>query len=119
MKSSLNGSKSFMNADQQIQIRAPKSFPFALKRLLIEWGFARGSIYVDTSLLLLTVEGKSVVQAIVKDYELDVQWLSDEWSQWQELRGDPGYLELQVASQERLNKAKLSISKGKGKSKTA
>ena len=98
-----------------IQARVPKSYLFSFKRLLVDWKFAKSSIYVDTNTMLLTVEGNPVVQATVKDFQLNLQWLDAKWREWPDLREDPNFMGLQVAAQERLNKAKATSSKGKGK----
>ena len=96
MKASSGSSASFMNPDLPIQARVPKSFLFAFKRLLVEWEFSKGSIYVDTSAQILSVEGKLVVMAEVKDYEMGLQWFSPAWSDWTLLlRDDSKFQELQ------------------------
>ena len=56
-----------------------------------------------------------MVMAEVTDFEMGLQWFSPAWSDWALLRDDSKFQELQVAAQERLNRAKTSSSKGKGK----
>ena len=51
------GKSSFMNPDLPIGRRAPKSFLFGMKRLLVEWGeYQKNSLHVDTDALTLSVD---------------------------------------------------------------
>ena len=103
-----------MGPDLPVAARVPRSFLLSLKYLLIEWDFAKKSINVDTDEMVLTVEGKRIVKAFIHGDAFELQWLEKEWSDWQELRADAKFQELQVVSQEKINRAKATASKGKG-----
>ena len=115
IKAGLDNAQTFMNPDLPVTIRAPKALLFGLKNLLVEWGNQKGSIYVDSEALVLSVEGKPVVTANGHDFELGMEWLDPQWAQWQELQNDAKFQALLAVARDKLSKAKAARSKGKGR----
>ena len=116
MKTGLHDAKSYMSADLPVQERVPRSVLFQLKRMLIDWAFQKGSVYVNTDNGTLEVEGAGVAKVYATDYVLKVDWINPEWENWKELQTDTGFTALIADAQKKLEAAKKRVSKGKGKS---
>ena len=61
--------KVWAKIDKPIEGRVPETFLFALKKILISWGFDRKDVRVeiDTADKHIIVEGKKIISANVKD----------------------------------------------------
>ena len=70
---------------------------------------------MDSEALVLSVEGKPVVMAKGHDFELGMEWLDPKWAQWQELQDDAKFQALLAVARDKLSKAKVARSKGKGR----
>ena len=103
-------------SDQPFEKRSADGALLAFKKILVEWGFSKKSVRVDSG--CLKVAGKEIVKATVVNYMLELSWCDGEWQQWQEMQTSPELVTLKGAVQEKLDKAKLAASgdsKGKGK----
>ena len=89
---------------------------FGLKKLLVEWDFAKGSIYVNTDNFAISVEDRPVLKVDMHNYTLSLSWLDDKWEQWSDLQPDQQFKELIRSSEQTLAAARERKSKGKGKS---
>ena len=65
----------------------------------------------------LLVQGQEVVKVKIEGGELHVEWLKEDWAQWQELKQSPEFSSLIKAAEERLEQSRAKTSKGAGKCK--
>ena len=70
--------------DQPLDIRTVESYQFGLRRLLVERGFNRAAVRVESGTLF--VEGAAVVTPKIVDGAFVVEWRSQAWEDWAELR---------------------------------
>ena len=61
-----DGVKIWSAPDRPLEIRAQTSFLFSLKKELIEWGFARASLWVDEENFVLVWNGDLVTQTQIR-----------------------------------------------------
>ena len=85
--------------------------------MLVDWNFEKRSIRVGTDTCTLSVAGEEIVKADVKDFCLHLRWCHGEWERWEELQGAPELASVKSTAQEKLDRAKVGTSKGKGKNK--
>ena len=57
---------------------------FGLKRQMVEWGYSKSEVRVDTEKLFLTVDCDVIVKVTVRDKALVVDW-PQAWSAWPDL----------------------------------
>ena len=84
-KPKLQGSEVRFKKEAPIEERAPLSFLLGLRWQLGEWGENKKTIKVDENKMTLKFAGKLVVSVAVKADRLEVEWLTDDWKQWNEL----------------------------------
>ena len=100
------------NTDLPTYIRAPGKYLFGLKKSVVAWGFARGSIRVEVGgqSKHLKVEGKVVLSVTCVDGCVVCDW-EETWGIWEDLHGSTELKTLTDAC----NKMLLGGGKGKGK----
>jgi len=111
--------KPWAKVDQPFDIRTAESALSSIKRMLIDWGYNKSAVRVDTDTNTLKIMNKEVAKAEVNDFVLKLTWCDGEWAEWEELQNSEDYVKIQAVAKERLEKAKSSGSgdgKGKGKS---
>ena len=113
------GQQVWAKHDQPIHVRAPLSFLFGLKKLLVspEWEFPKLSIRVNDETASMEYLGKAILKADVSDGGLKLSWLCDEWSQWHELQVDKDFSDLWQKWNGVLKQAHDRQLKGGGKAK--
>ena len=111
-----NEDKIYAKVDKPIEIRTAEGTLFAIKRLLIEWGFSKSCVKIDTESSTLSVAGKTILSVAVDNYALIFKWCDGDWEKWDDLQNSEEFTSLKEESQGRLNKVKdLQGAKGKGK----
>ena len=111
--------KTWAKADRPVDVRTAEGALFGFTRMLVDWGYNKSCIKIDTNTATLSVAGTSILKASVTDYVLTLSWCDGQWEHWSELQVSPELRELKHNSQEKLERAKASVpsnSKGKGKS---
>ena len=106
------------NQDRPVDVRTATSALFGIKRMLVQWGYNKHAIHVDTTKGTMNVAGKEVLKVVVQDFVLTLTWSDGQWEQWSALQSAPELSSLKEASQGRLDRAKANASidfKGKGK----
>ena len=116
-KSQLSEKRSYMNRDRPIQERAKFSFLLNLKRLLMEWGSL--DVRFDEISRTRTIERTEILQVATEGSVFKLLWLSDEFSEWGLLMGDPKFKELVQTAKDKLANAGESLDKDEGKGKSA
>ena len=111
-----SGKAVWAKADLPIQQRVPESYLFGLKRVLVEWGFNRGVVRVDTTAGSLTVAGEQVVASMVVGGRLQNSWCGA-WADWAELHQATEVVELGRRAAEALGRAAAGGGGGKGLTK--
>ena len=103
--------------DQALEPRVLQSFLFAVKRLLVDWGFEKRSLWVDTDAGTLWLGDEVVVAACVRDRRLALDYGTD----WQDYLSSPDWRELEETANQKLSKggaATKGVGKTKGKTKS-
>ena len=101
--------------ERPINERAPISFLFRLKTLMVKWGYAKKSIYVDEDLGTMDICKVRTLEASVKDGVLNLQWIVKDFSTWAELQDNPEFLENMKKCNDSLKSSQEAKSKGVGK----
>jgi virulence-associated protein VagC len=106
--------------DQPVAVRAPASFLFGLRKVLISvgWDYPPRCVRVDDVAGTMEVAGAKVLQVTCEENELKLNWLKDEWMQWQELQNDEDFKELKTKWNDILKSVRDKQSKGAGKGPT-
>ena len=87
--------------------------------MLVEWGYAKSTIQVNTDEGTLSFASKEVLKIEVKDFELKMSWSDGSWEDWCELQSSDALCAIKMSNQEKLDLAKASAGKGKGKGPTS
>ena len=103
--------------DLPIERRVPLSFLLGTRRQLIEWGYSKQKVKVNDEDNALAIGGITVLKAFVQDYQLQLDWTSDYWRNWEELVGSQEFKSLLGRAEESLKKARDDKGKGDGKGK--
>ena len=110
--------KPWAQVDRPLDQRTAGSVLLAFKRMLVEWGYGKQQVKVDTDACTLQVDGKEILKAKVSDYTLQLQWSDGAWESWEDLQSSAEFDGLRKSAQEKLDRAKGFAStgtKGKGK----
>jgi hypothetical protein len=107
--------KPWAKIDQPLDIRTGENTLFAFKRMLVDWGYSKGCIFVDREARTLTVAGTKVLEVVVEENVLKMKWCNGEWESWEDLQAAQELADIQQKAQDTLNRAKGSTDKGKGK----
>ena len=84
--------------------------------MLVEWGFGKSSVYVNTDTGTLSVGGKEVLKVSAHDFVLTLSWCDGQWEQWEDLQTSMELSALKQRGQGELARAKEYVGdKGKGK----
>ena len=78
-----DGKHVWAKADLPIDKRVPEQYLFGLKRVLVNWGFNKGIVRVDTSSASLAVAGEQLVVSTVVAGKLHNAWFGA-WAGWAE-----------------------------------
>ena len=98
--------------DLPVEVRAPESYLFGLKKVLVGWGFAKACVRVDTAERNLKVGGELVVSTSVVGGRLRHAWHGS-WATWAELHQSDEVVQLGRRVAEALGRAGGG-GKGKG-----
>ena len=116
-KLSLNTKPIQCNSDRAIEVRAPMSFMLGLRWQLSQWGtYAKDQIKVDDKTLTMKIGREPILAVSVSEGRIQLTWLNDEWSKWQELQESAELQQLITTANDSLTKASAAQPKGKGKS---
>ena len=108
--------KTWAKPDQPIDVRTSESVLFAVKRMLVTWGYSKACLNVNLGSSSLEVAGTSIVKVKVKDFSLDLEWADGEWERWDALQSSSELSEIKAAAASKLCAAKeMKMFKGKGK----
>ena len=111
------GQIAWSRPDLPIERRVPETFLFALKKQLVAWEYTKQEVRVDTDQLTLKIDGEVIVQASVKDKELELIW-EPTWLAWDDLINSQELAALKAKASNALTRAGQS-GKGKGKKGSA
>ena len=100
--------------DRPIDIRAPLRVLFGFKKFLGEWGYIKKAIEVDEDKRVISVAGTKILKASTHNDEIKLEWLSEEWKNWEDLQAAVGFKDLLKTAFAQLAAAKEN-SKGQGK----
>jgi hypothetical protein len=115
----MGGKTVWAKVDQPIDARTVDGILFGFKRMLVDWGYNKRAVWVNTDSKALSVAGKEIVKVSVQDRQLVLQWCDSEWQQWEELQTATELTKIKDDAQTKLNHAKelaAGSTKGKGKS---
>ena len=112
------GQSMWAKIDQPVQVRVPEGVLFAAKKMLVEWGWGKKSIWVDKDEQCVTCGGNHVMSVSVVDRKVRVVY-DDGWEDYTFSKDHPN----NVFWKDTLNKANEKMSrqaaptKGLGKGK--
>ena len=115
MKINLMDKQAFMSPDLPMEVRMQRRVLFGLKKLLVEWQFSKGSVYVDTGNFTLLVEDVLVLKVSVQNFKVSMEWMDERWRTWPDLHDNHEFQVLVESTEENLAAAQVRKSKGKGK----
>ena len=72
--------------DLLLATRVALSFLLGVRRQLLDWKFAKGKVHVIEEALTLEVASKPRLSAAVRDMQLHLDWVDEEWKKWDELQ---------------------------------
>ena len=107
------GNPVWARPDLPIEKRVPEGFLFGFKRQLVEWGFQRSIVRIDTDALNMKVGSELAVTAGVANGRLQCQW-HGAWATWEDLHGSS---ELDVMMKKANDAIQRSRGVGKGTTK--
>ena len=102
--------------DRPIDIRAPLGVLFGFKKFLGEWGYIKKAIELDEDKRIFSVARTKILKASTLNDEIKLEWLSEEWQNWEDLQAAAGFKDLLKKALAQLAAAKEN-SKGQGKGK--
>ena len=118
-KLSLNTKPIQCNSDRAIEVRAPMSLMLGLRWQLSRWGtYAKEQIKVDDKTLTMKIGREPVLAVGTPEGRIQLNWLNDEWRNWQELQESVELQQLITTANDSLTKSSSSQPKGKGKCTT-
>jgi hypothetical protein len=88
---------------------------FALKKLLVSWGFASRSVYVDPDTSSMKICGVPLLEVSGNEGNMNINWLSKAWETWPDLQNNDDYQELMKKCSSSLQASQALKSKGAGK----
>ena len=100
----------WVKPDLPVFVRAPHSFLFSLKRILVDWNFNKSIVRIDTETNAMKVYDKQILKVTVVEGEMMYEW-EEEWRVWAELHDSHEMKELVV----RVEKMLQVVGKGMGK----
>ena len=86
---------------------------YAMKKMLVAWGFNSSCIKCDIHPGIRTVGGREIAKVHVQNYALKFTWCDGEWQAWKELQGSTEMADIASKAEARWEK---TTHKGKGKS---
>ncbi|CAK0862457.1 unnamed protein product, partial [Prorocentrum cordatum] len=92
--------------DLPFDIRMQHGVLFGLRRLLATWGFNKTCVKVNTDDSSLSVAGTVVTKTGVKDYQLELKWVDQEWGKWDALQSSSELSEITAGAKGKLDRAK-------------
>ena len=116
-KLKVEGEKVWCKKDLPIATRVALSFLLGVRRQLLDWKFTKGKVHVIEETLTLEVAGKPRLSAAVRDMQLHLNWVDEEWKTWDELQESQEMKLLKDKAEETLRKAGDAKGKGDGKGK--
>ena len=114
-KLTYGGKPVWARPDQPAEVRIPEKFLFGLKKQLVEWGFSRSEVRVDSNTGKLTVGGEEAVTAKAATGAISYQW-HGAWKDWADLHNSP---ELKGLAEKANTSIKGSGGGAKGKGKAS
>ena len=78
--------KPWAKVEQPFDIRTAEFALFSIKRMLIDWGYNKSAVRVDTDTNILKIMNKEVAKSEVNDFVLKLTWCDGEWAEWEELQ---------------------------------
>ena len=105
----IEDTKIWSNPDLPTDVRAPETFLFDLKKMLVEWGYTRESVWVDKPKKTISLGGKMILGVTMDQLEMQLTF-GPAWEN--HLRGAE-FTKLVKDAQDKLK----SASKGEGKGK--
>ena len=99
--------------DLPAEVRIPESLLFAFKRTLVEWGFARSIVRVDTDTASVKVGGELALTAKSVGEQINCTWRGA-WAKWADLHDGPDLKDIVDKAQSAMKNAGGGT-KGKGK----
>eukprot|EP00973_Karenia_brevis_P063164 8782509-Karenia_brevis.AAC.1 len=104
----------WINRDRPVEERCQMSYLYAIKKLMVTWEFAKGSLWVDENTRQLYWNEDVVTSTSVRDGELHVAF----GSTWQDFLQEGNIDEIYDKANASLQKSLRIKSKGKGKGKS-
>ena len=101
--------------DLPVHVRAPISFLFGLKKLLVSWEFNEKAIYVDESSSTMEICKVPILETSSQDGVLKLKWLNQKWQEWGDLHKSELFQELHKKCNTSLLAGFEQRSKGIGK----
>ena len=93
------------------------SLMLGLRWQLSQWGtYAKDQIKIDDKTLTMKIGREPILAVSTPAGRVQLKWLNDEWSNWQELQESPELQQLITTANDSLTKASSSQPEGKGKS---
>lgn len=111
----VKGHKVWSKPERPIHVRAPISFLFRLKTLMVSWGYTRKSVYVDEDLGTMKICDVPILEASAKDGALNLHWILKDFGTWDQLQNNPDFLENIQKANSSLKASQEAKSKGIGK----
>ena len=89
-KATVGGKAIWAKPDLPLDVRTAQSVLFATKRLLVQWGFNKSALWVDTNLLTIYIGAEEILHAKVSNNELHIQYAEG----WKEYLDSPEWKEM-------------------------
>ena len=99
--------------DLPAEVRIPEGLLFGFKRTLVEWGFARSTVRVDTDTSSVKVGGELVLTVKIVGGRINCTW-HGAWAEWADLHDSPELKDIVDKAQSAMQNAGRGT-KGKGK----
>ena len=85
------GTNVWAKMDQPINTQVLHSFCYGLRWQLGEWGYPKKEYYIDNDTWIFHALGKEILQASVKDGQIELKWKNTEWENWAELKNSTDF----------------------------
>jgi hypothetical protein len=105
------------NYDRPVHVRRPLQLLYKMKNMLASWGFQKRAIQIDEASCIMSVGEARIIKASAKDGKLTIEWMDDEWKQWDELNDSEEFQAMISKSRDDLAAAyqRQNLGLGKGK----
>ncbi|CAK0800242.1 unnamed protein product [Prorocentrum cordatum] len=98
-----------------IDVRVCTGFLRNFRSQLIEWKFSPECIEIDRPNATLKVQGEEVIKVKVGGGDFQVEWVKEEWAQWQELQSSSEFALVLQTAKDRLAKSRGKTTREAGK----